>query len=215
MTVLKEFGPMLMSDCDAQVAIVDNETDVALVDDDPVLAALVRRVLAKQGHSVTRFGDGLLAVGELCKPGVRLHARVMLTARASERRRAASDWPRSNGPPGQAPGHPRAGRSSRSPAALKPGAYCERVHGFRVTRFTARRVGRWDAAATQSWSHSERASTMNHNHQTQGTETADPQRQAAYRRLALTILGLDVPTLAAKLQAARLTPGEPQISQAA
>jgi hypothetical protein len=56
---------------------------------------------------------------------------------------------------------------------------------------------------------------MNHNHQTQGTATADPQRQAAYRRLALTILALDVPTLAAKLQTARLTPGEPQISQAA
>jgi hypothetical protein len=64
----------------------------------------------------------------------------------------------------------------------------------------------------QHWNHTEGASTMNHNHQTQDT---DPQRQAAYRRLALTILALDVPTLAAKLQAERLTPSEPQISQAA
>ena len=78
MTVLKEFGPMLRSDRAGEVASVDNETDVALVDDDPVLAALVKRVLAKQGHSVTWFGDGLLAVAELCKPGGSLHAKVIL-----------------------------------------------------------------------------------------------------------------------------------------
>jgi len=42
--------------------------------------------------------------------------------------------------------------------------------------------------------------------QSQPTTAADPSRQAAYRRLALTILALDVPTLAAKLQAAHATP---------
>ena len=40
----------------------------------------------------------------------------------------------------------------------------------------------------------------------QETTASDPARQAAYRRLALTILALDVPTLAARLQASRLTP---------
>jgi hypothetical protein len=39
--------------------------------------------------------------------------------------------------------------------------------------------------------------------QSQKTAAADPARQAAYRRLALTILALDVPTLAARLQVAR------------
>lgn len=78
MTVLREFSPMLRTDREAEVASLDNETDVALVDDDPVLAALVRRVLAKQGHSVTWFGDGLLAVAELCQPAGRLHAKVIL-----------------------------------------------------------------------------------------------------------------------------------------
>jgi hypothetical protein len=59
---------------------------------------------------------------------------------------------------------------------------------------------------------------MNHSHQTQATAAADPQREAAYRRLALTILALDVPTLAAKLQTSRLTPNrlqEPSLPWAA
>jgi hypothetical protein len=38
------------------------------------------------------------------------------------------------------------------------------------------------------------------------TTANDPARQAAYRRLALTILALDVRTLAARLQASRPTP---------
>jgi len=42
--------------------------------------------------------------------------------------------------------------------------------------------------------------------QSKVTVATDPARQAAYRRLALTILGLDVPTLAARLQVSRLRP---------
>jgi hypothetical protein len=41
--------------------------------------------------------------------------------------------------------------------------------------------------------------------QVDSTIAANPDRQAAYRRLALTILALDVPTLAARLHAARHT----------
>ena len=78
MTVLREFGPMLRSDRAAEVPIVDNETDVALVDDDPVLAALVKRVLAKQGYSVTWFGDGVAAVAALCEPTASLQAKLIL-----------------------------------------------------------------------------------------------------------------------------------------
>jgi hypothetical protein len=48
------------------------------------------------------------------------------------------------------------------------------------------------------------------------TVAPESARQAAYRRLALTILALDVPTLAARLQATRLAPSEqPQLPWAA
>ena len=45
-----------------------------------------------------------------------------------------------------------------------------------------------------------------HMTQSHPAQAVEPIRQAAYRRLALTILALDVPTLAAKLQAARTKP---------
>ena len=55
--------------------------------------------------------------------------------------------------------------------------------------------------------------------QTHETPAADSARQAAYRRLALTILALDVPTLSVRLQASRLTlrglPEQPQMPRAA
>jgi DNA-binding response OmpR family regulator len=78
MTLLREFGPQLRSDRTADVAVVDHETDVALVDDDPVLAALVKRVMARQGYSVTWFEDGVAAVAALCQPTGHLKAKLIL-----------------------------------------------------------------------------------------------------------------------------------------
>jgi CheY-like chemotaxis protein len=51
--------------------------EIALVDDDPVIAALVKRVLAREGHNVTWFADGLAAVTALCQPKT-LQANVIL-----------------------------------------------------------------------------------------------------------------------------------------
>ncbi len=52
--------------------------DVALVDDDPVLAALVKRVLTRHGYSLTWFVDGFAAVAALCSPSASLRARIIL-----------------------------------------------------------------------------------------------------------------------------------------
>jgi DNA-binding response OmpR family regulator len=54
------------------------EVDVALVDDDPVIAALVKRVLTKQGHTVAWFADGVAAVAALCQPTAFVHANLIL-----------------------------------------------------------------------------------------------------------------------------------------
>jgi two-component system OmpR family response regulator len=54
------------------------EVDVALVDDDPVTAALVERILVRQGYSVRWFADGLAAVVALCQPSACLRARLVL-----------------------------------------------------------------------------------------------------------------------------------------
>jgi hypothetical protein len=46
---------------------------------------------------------------------------------------------------------------------------------------------------------------------TTSSRTAASARPAAYRRLTLSILGLDVPTLAAELRAQRLGRGRPTL----
>jgi DNA-binding response OmpR family regulator len=69
---------MHQSDLDADVVPVGSEVDIAVVDDDPVIAALVKRVLEKQGYSVTWFADGVAAVGALCQPSASLQAKLIL-----------------------------------------------------------------------------------------------------------------------------------------
>jgi DNA-binding response OmpR family regulator len=53
-------------------------TDVALVDDDPVIAALVKRILSRQGYSVTWFADGQAAVTALCQADAGLQVKLVL-----------------------------------------------------------------------------------------------------------------------------------------
>jgi two-component system phosphate regulon response regulator PhoB len=54
------------------------EVDVALVDDDPVIAAFVKRVLAREGYSAKWFEDGIPAVNALCRPSASLRANLIL-----------------------------------------------------------------------------------------------------------------------------------------
>jgi DNA-binding response OmpR family regulator len=75
MTILRDFGPKHQPDPNA---VVRAEVDVALVDDDPVMAALVKRILLMRGYSVAWFADGLTAVAALCPPNVSMRARLIL-----------------------------------------------------------------------------------------------------------------------------------------
>jgi CheY-like chemotaxis protein len=61
-----------------EVAVVGEDADVVLVDDDPVIATLVKRVLTKQGYRVNWFPDGLAAVAALCKPSAWLQVKLIL-----------------------------------------------------------------------------------------------------------------------------------------
>jgi DNA-binding response OmpR family regulator len=63
---------------DEPTAVIGPDVDVALVDDDPMIAALVKRLLAKHGHSVTWFADGVAAVAALCEPNPPLRAKLIL-----------------------------------------------------------------------------------------------------------------------------------------
>jgi DNA-binding response OmpR family regulator len=60
------------------VAAFGDDAEVALIDDDPVIATLVKRVLAKQGRRVNWFSDGLTAVTALCPPGAWLQVKLIL-----------------------------------------------------------------------------------------------------------------------------------------
>jgi DNA-binding response OmpR family regulator len=77
-TIYREVGAEQLSDPEADLAQVSGEVDVALVDDDPVLAALLKRVLATHGYSVAWFADGLAAVAALCQPTISLKAKLIL-----------------------------------------------------------------------------------------------------------------------------------------
>jgi DNA-binding response OmpR family regulator len=77
MTDFDQLGLIYQSDAQSTSDLVGDAADVALVDDDPVLAALVKRVLAKQGYSVTRFADGVAAVAALCPPST-FRAKLIL-----------------------------------------------------------------------------------------------------------------------------------------
>jgi DNA-binding response OmpR family regulator len=57
--------------------LAGSRAEIALVDDDPVVAGLVKRVLTREGHNVTWFADGLAAVTALCQPRT-LQAKVIL-----------------------------------------------------------------------------------------------------------------------------------------
>jgi CheY-like chemotaxis protein len=61
-----------------EVAVVGEDADVAVVDDDPVIAALVKHVLGKQGHRVNWFADGVSAVAALCQPSAWLQVKLIL-----------------------------------------------------------------------------------------------------------------------------------------
>lgn len=78
MTILRDFGPVHRTDPKDVAGVVGADVDVALVDDDPVMAALVKRILSTRGYSVTWFADGLTAVAALCLPTVSLRARLIL-----------------------------------------------------------------------------------------------------------------------------------------
>jgi DNA-binding response OmpR family regulator len=62
----------------SQATVLSRETDVALVDDDPVIAALVKRVMTREGYGVTWFADGVAAVAALCEPDGNVRAKVIL-----------------------------------------------------------------------------------------------------------------------------------------
>ena len=72
-----EFGRSQQAPLAADIAQL-HEVDVVLVDDDPVIAALLKRVLTRQGYDVTWFADGLVAVAALCQPTAHLRARLIL-----------------------------------------------------------------------------------------------------------------------------------------
>jgi DNA-binding response OmpR family regulator len=78
MKVPKKARPSLQSDPDGEGELVGPDADVAIVDDDPVIAALVKTVLARQGHSVAWFADGVAAVAALCPPNACLLAKLIL-----------------------------------------------------------------------------------------------------------------------------------------
>jgi DNA-binding response OmpR family regulator len=78
MTILRDINARPQSDPDQALAPIGPEVDVALVDDDPVIAALVKRVLTKQGHTVMWFADGVAAVAALCAPNAFVHAKLIL-----------------------------------------------------------------------------------------------------------------------------------------
>jgi CheY-like chemotaxis protein len=60
----------LIDQLEAEVGVspLAPHADVALVDDDPLIGALVKRVVTKLGYSLTWFEDGLAAVAALCQP---------------------------------------------------------------------------------------------------------------------------------------------------
>jgi len=61
-----------------EVAVVGRDASVVLVDDDPVIATLVKRVLAKHGLTVAWFPDGVAAVAALCPPTAWLQVKLIL-----------------------------------------------------------------------------------------------------------------------------------------
>jgi len=78
MTILRNINSTRQSDPEETMAVIGSDVDVAIVDDDPVIAALVKRVLTKKGHSVTWFADGVAAVAAFCQPNAFLRASVIL-----------------------------------------------------------------------------------------------------------------------------------------
>lgn len=65
-------------DVDVAAAPLSSDVDVVLVDDDPGIAALVKRVMDSHGHSLKWFDDGVAAVGVLCQPRISLRAKLIL-----------------------------------------------------------------------------------------------------------------------------------------
>jgi DNA-binding response OmpR family regulator len=78
MTILRDFGPRHQAGPGAVAGAARADVDVAVVDDDPVMGALVKRILSMRGYSVTWFADGVTAVAALCLPTVSLRARLIL-----------------------------------------------------------------------------------------------------------------------------------------
>jgi putative two-component system response regulator len=68
MTPFSELDLMDQLEAEVGVSPLAPHADVALVDDDPLIGALVKRVVTKLGYSLTWFEDGLAAVAALCQP---------------------------------------------------------------------------------------------------------------------------------------------------
>jgi len=77
MTVLSELRLIDQLEAGLRAAPVSLQADIALVDDDPVVAGLVKRVLVRQGYGVTWFEDGVAAVAALCQQKT-YHAQLIL-----------------------------------------------------------------------------------------------------------------------------------------
>jgi CheY-like chemotaxis protein len=60
------------------LSALNGDVDIALVDDDPVIGVMIKRVLVSKGYSVTWFEDGLAAVAAMCKPNVSVRAKLIL-----------------------------------------------------------------------------------------------------------------------------------------
>jgi DNA-binding response OmpR family regulator len=78
MTIPRKISKTQQSDPDGEGELVGPDADIAIVDDDPVIAALVKTVLARQGFSVAWFADGVAAVAALCPPDACLRAKLIL-----------------------------------------------------------------------------------------------------------------------------------------
>jgi DNA-binding response OmpR family regulator len=60
------------------LSAMNGDVDIALVDDDPVIGVMIKRVLVSKGYSVTWFADGLAAVAAMCKPTPSIRAKLIL-----------------------------------------------------------------------------------------------------------------------------------------
>jgi DNA-binding response OmpR family regulator len=66
MVILSELSLIGLPDPEAGLRPAAIRTDIAIVDDDPVLAGLAKRVLTRQGYTTTWFADGVVGVAALC-----------------------------------------------------------------------------------------------------------------------------------------------------